>query len=358
MMKTVLAYLRYFVFLALLVFLYFFNNHPGFLLILFAWLLAPVLSITLFFISTDKVSLSIKVRSGMLYREESTAFALNADNRSFYPFSNAVFYCTVSNNLNPNNFEHIYDLSIAPREHMCYEIPIQLTNCGNYTFTLSRVVLFDVLGLVRRTIRPAAATTESIVLPMEIELENTIEGTGGAPNEESVYERNEKGSDPSEIFEIREYRIGDRPQQIHWKLSAKQKDLLAKEFSDTVGESYEIFLCNDYTDNHQLDAYFDVMFSIGLSLARKGILFSYSWYSEQTATVEKKTVDSEEKVTEALISMYYTQTRNNNRTAFQLFTSMPEGMRHIMILTTQPFPLKEQSRQLLNLNNLVCLYAL
>lgn len=358
MIKTVLAYVRYFVFLALLVFLYLFNNHPVFLMFLFAMLLAPVFSVTLFFMSTGKISFSIRIRSGILYREEQTSFFLNADNRSFYPFPRAIYNCSVSNNLNPNNIEHIYDLSIASGEHMRYEIPIQLTNCGNYTFAIGKVVLYDMLGLVKRTIVPSGAVAEALVFPMEISIDSAIEGTGGSPNEEVVYERNAKGSDPSEIFEIREYRLGDRPQQIHWKLSAKQKDLLAKEFSDTIGESYEIFLCNDYSDNHQMDAYFDVMFSLGLSLARKGILFSYSWYSEQEDTVTKKVIDSEEKVSEAIISMYYTQARNNNRTAFHLFSSLPEGMNHIMILTTQPFPLKNQSRQLLNLNNLVCLYAI
>lgn len=356
--KTVLAYVRYFVFLALIVFLYFFNNHPAFLLILFALLLAPVISVSLFFLCVGKVALSVKIKSAVLYREENTSFSLNAVNASVYPFPHAVFYCSVSNNLNPNDFEHIYDLFIAPGERMQYEIPLRLTNCGSYTLSLRKVVFRDLLGLVHRTITPSVTTAETIVFPMDIDLEGSIEGSGGSPNEEAVYERFAKGSDPSEIFEIREYRLGDRPQQIHWKLSAKQRNLMAKEFSDVVGESYEIFLCNDYTDNHQMDAYYDVMFSLGMYLARKGILFSYSWYSDQNAAIEKRTVDSEEKVSEVLISMYYIQARNNNRTAFQLITSLPEGMRHVMVLTSQPFPLKQQSRQLINLNNLVRLYTL
>lgn len=356
-MRTVLAYIRYFIFLALVIFLYMFNNHPAFLLILFALIIAPVLSVIFFFVSCIKICFSVDSKSGVLNREENTSFFLKADNHSLYPMTHAVFSCSVSNNLNPNDVEHYYDLYIAPKEQLCYEIPFRLMNCGNYMISLNKVVLSDLFGFVSKTIR-VNKSAELIVLPLEIDIDESISGSGGAPNEEALYERFAKGSDPSEIFEIREYRLGDRPQQIHWKLSAKQRDLMAKEFSDVIGESFEIFLCNDYSDNHQMDAYYDLMFSLGLFLSRKGVLFSYSWYSEQNTMIEKISVDSEEKVTEALMTMYYSQTRRNNRTAFQLLSMIPEGMRHVMVLSSQPFPMKDQSVQLINLNNLVRLYAI
>ena len=107
-----------------------------------------------------------------------------------------------------------------------------------------------------------------------------------------------------------------------------------------------------------MNAYFDVLYSVGLYLAKKGIFFSYSWYSAVDEMIEKVSVDSEDKVSEVLIMMYYQQKRSNNRTAFQLMTSLPEGMSHIMVLTSQPFPLKQQAKKLINLNNLVRLWAL
>ncbi|MBO4652745.1 MAG: DUF58 domain-containing protein [Lachnospiraceae bacterium] len=356
-MKRALTYIRYLVFLSLIVLLYFFNNHPVFLLAVFALILAPVISIVMFFACSNKIRFSIDNRSDVLNREEGTSFCLCADNRSIYPFVKAVFNCTISNNLNPNTVEHLYDLYVAPKEKMRYEIPVSYMNCGNYAVSLKQVTLRDLFGFVSKTCQ-VDTTTEVIVLPLEIDLDDSIEGTGGTPNDETVYERNEKGSDPSEIFEIREYRMGDRPQQIHWKLSAKQRELMAKEFSDVVGEAFEIFLCNDYSDNHQMDAYYDVMFSLGVYFARKGIFFSYSWYSEENATIEKMAINSEEKVSEALLAMYYSQSRHNNRTAFQLLSSIPEELRHVMVLTSQSFPMKDQARQLFNLNNLVRLYAI
>ena len=327
------------------------------LLFLFASILAPILSIVFFYNSVSDVSFSVGLRSGFLYRGEFTSLILSADNHSVYPFLHAEFLYSVSNSLNPNTIEQSYDLYIAPKEKMRYEIAMRLTNCGSYVVSLKSVKLTELFGFVSKTIKVENAT-EAIVYPNELELNDVIDAEGGTPNDETVHERNAKGSDPSEIFEIREYRMGDRPQQIHWKLSAKEQELMSKEFSDSVGESFEVFLCNDYTDNHQMDAYFDLMYSVGMNLSKRGIFFSYSWYREEEGSIEHISVDSEDKVMEALLSTYYMQARQNNQTALKALSTIPDNLRHVLVLTSQPHSVKGQGRQLLNINNLARLYVL
>ena len=57
-----------------------------------------------------------------------------------------------------------------------------------------------------------------------------------------VYSDEESGDDPSQIFEIRDYRPGDKMQKIHWKLSAKSDSLIVKEYSEPVGFAIVIFV--------------------------------------------------------------------------------------------------------------------
>ncbi|MFQ9394507.1 MAG: DUF58 domain-containing protein [Lachnospiraceae bacterium] len=45
------------------------------------------------------------------------------------------------------------------------------------------------------------------------------------------YATDRKGEDVSEIYAIREYRPGDSMKAIHWKLSARTKHWMVKEFS-------------------------------------------------------------------------------------------------------------------------------
>ena len=47
--------------------------------------------------------------------------------------------------------------------------------------------------------------------------------------EAESYDDFQPGTDVSQIFDVREYRPGDRLQRIHWKLSAKSDGLLVRE---------------------------------------------------------------------------------------------------------------------------------
>lgn len=49
------------------------------------------------------------------------------------------------------------------------------------------------------------------------------------------YDEKRPGDDPSQIFQIREYREGDRMQRIHWKASARTSQLMVKDYSMPIG---------------------------------------------------------------------------------------------------------------------------
>ena len=49
-----------------------------------------------------------------------------------------------------------------------------------------------------------------------------------------VYDDFRPGNDSSEIFDVREFRDGDKIQSIHWKLSAKMQELVVREDSQPL----------------------------------------------------------------------------------------------------------------------------
>ena len=59
--------------------------------------------------------------------------------------------------------------------------------------------------------------------------------TRNFPVEGDEYEKERSGDAPTEIFQIREFRPGDRMQQIHWKSSARSGELMTKEYSMPCG---------------------------------------------------------------------------------------------------------------------------
>ncbi|MBO4627745.1 MAG: DUF58 domain-containing protein [Lachnospiraceae bacterium] len=356
-MKRIFAIVRYLLFLSILVFLYLFNNHALTLLLLIVGLLIPIASFVAFFISIHKVRFGISFRDSAVNREEETAVLLKAVNASLIPQLKANFRFTISNELNPNDIEHIWELYIGPKESMKFEVPLQLMNSGSYKATLLDVCLSDVLGILSNTIR-VNETAEAVVLPKEFAIDESVfMEYVGTVTEDAIHERFAKGNDPSEIFEIRNYRSGDRPQQIHWKLSAKEQELMVKEFSDMTGETFAIYLCQDFHDNKQMDAYYDVMYSAGLQLCRMGVAFSYCFIPASQDGLTQVSVTSADKVGECLLTMFYVKPRVNGLTELTA-VSEAAGMRNLLVLTTQPFAKKEQSKELLNKDNLARLFLL
>ena len=82
------------------------------------------------------------------------------------------------------------------------------------------------------------------------------------------YDESRPGSDVSEIFQIREYRYGDAMNRIHWKLSAKEDELMIKDYSYPLG--FGVLLYMDYfmaAGEKDTLAKLDGMLEISLSLS-------------------------------------------------------------------------------------------
>lgn len=131
-------------------------------------------------------------------------------------------------------------VSFSKRKHVLY-IPYTPDGCGETVICLKEICCCDILGL---NTLPAAApkplriTVFPEPLPFQVSAESFLSGF----KEGEQQTVNRKGGDPSEVFELREYRTGDDVRSIHWKLSGKLDQLLVKESSDTSHYSTMILL--------------------------------------------------------------------------------------------------------------------
>jgi len=351
-MKRIFAFLRYIAFLTVLVFLYLFNRHPLSLILLITALLMPILSLALFFGSFRKVRFGIAFHEAALQRNEKTQLFLTALNVSLIPQFKAEYRYLLANDLNPNDTEHICELYIGPKESMRYPVPVTLLNSGNYHATLLDVTLWDLFGFVRRTI-PVNSSSEVLVLPIEFGIDDTFDEFRGASSDEETHERDAKGNDPSEIFELRSYQSGDRPAQIHWKLSAKEQELMSKVFADMTGETFEIFLAQDFQDNSHMDAYFDILYSVGLHLCRRKIAFSFRYIPEGDSMPARIAVTEPEHVQDCLLTMYFIHPASQRR--FDSSVLGDSGIPYTLLLTTNR-GLSPGGQLLINKDDLAYLY--
>lgn len=169
---------------------------------------------------------------------------------------------------------------------------------GNYLFELDRIRVYDLTGLFYMSKR-VFKTASVLVLPEPVDVELRIsERTRNFYGDADVYDDFHPGHDSSEIFDVRPFREGDRIQRIHWKLSAKNDELLIREDSQPC--ACPLVLCLDGWGRGKKR--FRQFYKRYLSVAA-GVVFSLmdaqcphyvAWYSESRQDVVRIRVDDEE----------------------------------------------------------------
>lgn len=171
-------------------------------------------------------------------------------------------------------------------------------NVGNYFFELDRIRIYDLTGLFFITKR-VSKSASVLVLPEPDSVEVRVsERTRNFYGDSDIYDDFHPGDDSSEIFDVREFREGDRIQSIHWKLSAKSDELLVRENSQPSACPL-VFLLDNWSGKkrrlHKLpESYLSVAASIVFSLMDVQCPHYVAWYSESRQDIVRIRVDDEE----------------------------------------------------------------
>lgn len=87
------------------------------------------------------------------------------------------------------------------------------------------------------------------------------------------------GDDPSETLRLREYQKGDRMNRIHWKLTAKNDELIVAEMGMPMGCNVVIFLDAqpDAMKKEEFRAYWETLHSIAQELLAQECAYYLVW---------------------------------------------------------------------------------
>lgn len=111
------------------------------------------------------------------------------------------------------------------------DVPVleQEPGYGIWQLSCEKIRLYDLSGcfFLRKWGR---IRCRLVCLPKAYEMKGIQKGAGEGWEEGTVRETGTVPKDPSFLCQVREYRQGDRIQDVHWKLSAKKGDLLVKEY--------------------------------------------------------------------------------------------------------------------------------
>jgi uncharacterized protein (DUF58 family) len=184
------------------------------------------------------------------------------------------------------------------------EQPVSFGCPGKVLFRINKTGVYDPLGLFCLKTKKANDRGASLVVFPAV---TPVAGVGrDSPVSRDVENdglmRVVKGDDPSELYDIREYRTGDLLSRIHWKLSHKTGRLMVKELGRVVcGDVLVMFDLNGR--DSEADALLSALASISASLSQEGVAHDIEWYSARADHINKSHVESEEDGRDALLSI-------------------------------------------------------
>ncbi len=128
------------------------------------------------------------------------------------------------------------------------EVPVKCRHRfrGNCTCKIERVYVVDPLRIIRVS-KKYRAEIPITFLPRNLELEDILFKSAV---EQSVVQKQLNTADEDEFSHVREYRDGDIFQMVHWKLTAKQDELMIKQF-DSVNDLRDVVLCDYHQQNDE-----------------------------------------------------------------------------------------------------------
>ena len=188
----------------------------------------------------DSVEGTIAVTHKTIRPGEPVCVVVSITNRRFFCALHSTWKLFTGNSFFQTGDVQKLLLAIPPRGTKRFPMTVSVTDRGRITFSCKEYVLADLLGIF--LIRVGCNMEECFfVLPEygEAPRFSLPEAHAGAAE---LTESTRKGNDHSEISDIRAYVPGDRPRDIHWKLSARQPELMVKERVSLSGSEHVLLL--------------------------------------------------------------------------------------------------------------------
>lgn len=188
----------------------------------------------------DSVECSIAATHQAVRPGEPACVIITVTNPSFLCALHSTWKLFTGNSFFQTGAEQKLLLAIPPRGAKRFPLTVSAADLGKITFTCKEYVLADLSGIFLVRVECGMEACFFVLPKHEDTLQSSLpEAWAGAAE---LTESTRKGNDHSEVSDIRTYVPGDRPRDIHWKLSARQRELMVKERVSLSGSEHVLLL--------------------------------------------------------------------------------------------------------------------
>lgn len=276
--------LRYLLVIAVLaVFAFLYNEYITFQ-IFFVVLIFPVVLYILLRISGSGLSVNIHaLGKNTVAKGEKIPLIIEVTNKSIFPVIQVNIKLAYYNNYSKNIHYEKLSFPVDGKSVQSVSSNISSEHCGRLVIVVEQMHCYDFLKIWNIKKKTDAKLKISVVPECFPVFSGELRKNAYVSSENDIYSKTRGGDDPSEVFQIRDYREGDKIHRIHWKLSSKKDSYMVKEFSEPINCSILILLDFCFQgDNREIlsymDAVLEVVVSISVEILLQGLILYLSWY--------------------------------------------------------------------------------
>lgn len=181
--------------------------------------------------------------------------------------------------------EDTVQCSLGARRSVTLQPVVKMQHCGRVDLSVRRAYVCDLLGLfcLPVPVQNGVSSSGSVyVLP---ELQSRTIQTDEAADlglDSVTYSTEQAGNDPSEIFQLRDYREGDPRHSVHWKLSSRMNRLIVREFGLPLNASLHFLLeLREGADPAAAEAMLGAVLAFSEYLMARKVTHSVSWIGDE-----------------------------------------------------------------------------
>lgn len=313
---------NYFSFVTLILFGLLFYHHYAMMVWVAILVILPFFSFALTKLTVNKITPEVLIKKTSVGKNVPIDIYFIVKNGFLSPIDNLKLKIKIYNSFYKNEEEYelvVPDASISKRQ-VCMNI--SGLYCGRVIVKVEEMIIEDFLGLFRFE-RELSLTDEVMVMPeSNIEIPQFNLSVSGTTNDDEV--QYIKGDDVSQISQIRNYIPGDRMQNIHWKLSAKQEEIQVKEFSKPYSD--EVTLLVEFSIHEKnpeiTDRIIEVYYAMGKYLIKNGRRFWAAWFNTRTMELFETRIETGEELDISLNELYYMMPYENPTLTYDNYMSI------------------------------------
>lgn len=210
-------------------------------------------------------------------KNQTVTAKFRINNHSFISYRRIKAVVKIENILTGECTQEVIKSALYAKNTAEFSVKFKSCYCGTIQISFEDARLYDYFGFTYRSVKFDESHCIT-VLPEIFPVSITLHSYDVQNLENEAYSSERSGTDISEVYDFRDYVIGDSPKQIQWKLSQKHDRLIVKEGSLPVQNSVLLILNPGKSEDlSAISATAEAVISVGQSLCESGVRFELMW---------------------------------------------------------------------------------